>query len=54
MQFSVYILFSEKFNKHYVGFTSNLLMRFQAHNEFGKDLLTHAQTSLTGNLKTPT
>ena len=33
MQFSVYILFSEKFNRYYVGFTSNLLMRFQ----FGKD-----------------
>ena len=37
MIFIVYILFSEKFNKHYVGFTSNLLMRFQSHNEFGKD-----------------
>jgi putative endonuclease len=25
------------FNKHYTGFTSNLPLRLQSHNEFGKD-----------------
>ena len=37
MQFTVYILFSEKFKKHYVGFTSNLELRLKSHNEFGRD-----------------
>jgi putative endonuclease len=37
MKFIVYILFSEKFNKHYTGFTSNLEERLQSHNSFGKD-----------------
>ena len=37
MQFTVYILYSEQFNKHYVGFTSNLKLRIKSHNEFGKD-----------------
>ena len=37
MQFTVYILLSEKFNKHYVGFSSNILLRLKSHNEFGKD-----------------
>ena len=31
-EFVVYILFSEKFNKNYTGFTSNLLERFKSHN----------------------
>ncbi len=31
----VYILFSEKYNKTYVGFTSNLLERFKSHNVLG-------------------
>jgi putative endonuclease len=31
--FTVYILFSEKYEKHYVGFTSNLEARMQSHNE---------------------
>ncbi len=34
-EFVVYILFSEKYNKTYVGFTSNLLERFKSHNLFG-------------------
>ena len=37
MSFTVYILFSEKFNKHYTGFTSNISLRLKSHNEFGKD-----------------
>ncbi|WP_281232051.1 GIY-YIG nuclease family protein [Flavobacterium gelatinilyticum] len=31
-EFVVYILFSEKFNKNYTGFTSNLIERFKSHN----------------------
>ena len=37
MKFIVYILFSEKFNKHYTGFTSNLEERMKSHNELGND-----------------
>ena len=37
MQFTVYILYSEQFNKHYVGSTSNIELRVKSHNEFGKD-----------------
>ena len=37
MRFTVYILYSEKFNKHYTGYTSDIEMRIQSHNEFGKD-----------------
>jgi putative endonuclease len=37
MYFSVYILFSEKFNKHYTGFSSNVALRLKSHNEFGKE-----------------
>ncbi len=29
----VYILYSEKYNKHYTGFTSNLQHRLLSHNE---------------------
>ena len=36
MTFTVYILFSEKYQLHYTGFTTNLAMRFLSHNEFGK------------------
>jgi len=35
--FSVYILFSEKHNKHYTGFTSDLENRLISHNELGHD-----------------
>lgn len=31
-EFVVYILYSTKFNKHYTGFTSNLIERFKSHN----------------------
>ena len=30
--FIVYILFSETFNKHYVGYTSDIEKRMQSHN----------------------
>jgi putative endonuclease len=33
--FTVYILHSVKFNKTYVGFTSDLEARFKSHNELG-------------------
>ena len=35
-EFVVYILFSEKFNKTYVGFTANLIGRFYSHNALAK------------------
>jgi putative endonuclease len=31
-EFVVYILYSEKFNKNYTGYTSNLIARFNSHN----------------------
>ncbi len=31
--FTVYVLYSEKFNKIYIGYTSNLDQRLLAHNE---------------------
>ena len=31
----VYILFSEKYQKKYIGVTSNLIARFKSHNELG-------------------
>lgn len=34
--FNVYVLYSEKYNKIYVGMTSNLEERFKSHNELGK------------------
>ena len=37
MAFTVYILFSEKYNKHYTGFTANLEQRLISHNQLGKD-----------------
>lgn len=37
MKFTVYILFAEKFNKHYTGFTSNINERMTSHNHLGKD-----------------
>ena len=36
MKFTVYVLFSEKHNKHYTGYTSNLEQRMLSHNELGK------------------
>jgi putative endonuclease len=32
----VYALYSEKFDKIYIGFTSDLIERFKAHNELSK------------------
>ena len=37
MSFIVYILYSEKFNKHYCGYTSDLVSRIKSHNELGKE-----------------
>ena len=37
MLYAVYILYSEKFNKHYTGVTSNLPQRIESHNFFGKE-----------------
>ena len=34
-EFVVYILYSHKYNKTYVGFTSNLIERFKSHNSIG-------------------
>ena len=34
-EFVVYILFSDKHNKTYVGFTSNLIERYKSHNVLG-------------------
>jgi putative endonuclease len=35
MVYTVYILFSFKYNKIYVGYTSDLINRFHSHNELG-------------------
>jgi putative endonuclease len=37
MAYVVYVLFSESYNKHYYGFTSNLTSRMLSHNELGHD-----------------
>ena len=37
MTFTVYILYSKVYNKHYTGFTSNLAQRLLSHNQLGKD-----------------
>jgi putative endonuclease len=37
MIYIVYILFSEKLNKHYTGYASNLSERLLSHNELGHD-----------------
>jgi putative endonuclease len=37
MSFTVYALYSEKYGKHYYGFTSNLPARLLSHNELGSD-----------------
>ena len=34
--FTVYVLYSEKFDKIYIGYTSKLEHRLLAHNELGK------------------
>ena len=37
MPFVAYALYSEKYNKHYYGYASDLPGRFLSHNELGKD-----------------
>ena len=37
MPFTVYILFSETYQKHYTGFSSNLEQRLISHNFLGND-----------------
>lgn len=32
----VYVLYSQKFNKIYIGYTSSLISRFRSHNKLGK------------------
>jgi len=34
--FTVYVLYSKKFNKIYIGYTSNLKQRLLSHNKLGK------------------
>jgi putative endonuclease len=34
--YTVYVLFSEKFKKIYIGMTSNMEERFRSHNELSK------------------
>ena len=34
--FTVYVLFSVKFNKIYIGYTSNIKQRFLSHNKLSK------------------
>jgi len=34
-EFVIYVLYSERFNKNYTGFTSNLIERFKSHNHLG-------------------
>ena len=36
MEFIVYILYSDKFDKTYVGYTSSLIERFKSHNNLAK------------------
>jgi putative endonuclease len=33
--FTVYVLYSQKFDKIYIGFTSDFETRFRSHNELG-------------------
>ncbi len=32
--YTVYVLYSEKFDKTYIGFTNQLILRFYQHNEY--------------------
>ena len=36
MEFIVYILYSKKFDKTYVGYTSSLIERVKSHNDLSK------------------
>ena len=35
MEYVVYVLWSSKFQRRYVGMTSSLISRFKSHNELG-------------------
>ncbi|MDZ7797126.1 MAG: GIY-YIG nuclease family protein [Candidatus Marinimicrobia bacterium] len=35
MIFTVYVLYSKKYDKIYIGYTSDLIKRFYSHNELG-------------------
>ena len=35
MTYTVYILFSEKYNRHYTGYSSDLTARLLSHNQLG-------------------
>jgi putative endonuclease len=35
MTYTVYVLYSEKYSKHYTGFTSDLEKRVLSHNDLG-------------------
>jgi putative endonuclease len=37
MKYTVYVLYSSGYKKHYTGFTSNLQERLLSHYELGKD-----------------
>ena len=36
MVFTVYVLYSDAFQKYYTGYSGNLEIRLKSHNEFGK------------------
>ncbi|TBW29042.1 GIY-YIG nuclease family protein [Gramella sp. KN1008] len=35
-EFVTYVLYSKKFDKIYIGYTSSLIQRFSSHNHFAK------------------
>lgn len=35
MLYTVYVLYSEKHDKIYIGYSSNLIIRFHSHNQYG-------------------
>jgi len=35
MIYTVYVLYSKKYDKIYIGYTSNLIKRFHSHNKLG-------------------
>ncbi len=37
MEFVVYILYSQKSQRNYTGYTTHLIERFKSHNIYGKD-----------------
>ena len=50
MEFVTYVLFSEKHNIHYTGFTSNLVARFYSHNITSNKGFTKKIQTLEGDL----